>query len=216
MKELIVKRLRPKKDAMPEDVRKIMERGIPPVAIDTLKWTKFSYCPSVHFRIAHTGEALWLSFDAEESHVLARHLSTNSATHKDSCVEFFIDPKKDGNYYNFEWNAIGTVHLAYGPNVREREFIDPEIIESRIRSYSSLGTQPLDMRKKTKWNLTVIIPVDILIHDPILDLSGVQANANFFKCGDETEKPHFLSWNPVLTDQPNFHQPLYFGRLIFE
>lgn len=216
MKELIVKRLPTEKNTEPEDVRKIMEQNITPVAIDMLNWPQFPYSPRVQFRIAHTDKALWLSFDVEESHVLARHLTTNSATHKDSCVEFFIDPEKDGNYYNFEWNAIGTVHLAYGPNLQKRKFIDPEIIESRIRSYSSLGTQPLDIRKNTKWNLTVIIPADVMIHDQPLELSGLRANANFFKCGDETDQPHYLSWNRILTDQPSFHQPRYFGRLIFE
>lgn len=216
MKELLVTRIHPDSNISPEEAEKFMLREIPPVAIDVVNWDRFPYVPQVHFRIAHTGQNIWLSFQTEESHVLARHLTTNSATHKDSCVEFFLDPKKDGNYYNFEWNAIGTVHLAYGPNVEEREFVPSALIEEVVRSYSSLGSEPLDIRKKTKWNLTVIIPVGILIHDPLSELPGLQVRANFFKCGDETEHPHYLTWNPVEMDKPSFHQPQYFGTLLFE
>ena len=39
---------------------------------------------------------------------------------------------------------------------------------------------------------------------------------NFYKCGDKQVEPHYLSWNPVLTDNPDFHRPEYFGKVIFE
>ena len=58
----------------------------------------------------------------------------NSATHRDSCVEFFIDPMKDGNYYNFEFNCIGTTHLAYGPDRSNRTFIPQEKIIKEIKT----------------------------------------------------------------------------------
>lgn len=216
MKELIVTRIHADLSITPEEAEKIMDQEIPPVAIDVVNWDRFPYVPQVHFRIAHTGETIWLSFQVEESHVLARHLIPNSPTHKDSCVEFFLDPKKNGHYYNFEFNAIGTVHLAYGQNVEEREFVPPALIEGMIRCHSDLGTQPLDIKENKSWRLTVIIPAGILIHDQLSDLSGLQTRANFFKCGDETDQPHYLTWNRVETDKPSFHQPQYFGALLFE
>ncbi|MCK4879544.1 MAG: hypothetical protein KAS82_02750 [Bacteroidales bacterium] len=53
-------------------------------------------------------------------------------------------------------------------------------------------------------------------HFSTLDtLSGLDAHANFYKCGDKLKQPHFLSWKPVLCSTPDFHTPRYFGQLSF-
>lgn len=38
---------------------------------------------------------------------------------------------------------------------------------------------------------------------------------NAYKCGDETKQPHFACWSNILTENPDFHCPEYFGELIF-
>ena len=45
--------------------------------------------------------------------------------------------------------------------------------------------------------------------------SGHRAAANFYKCGDETEVPHYGAWSPVETPSPDFHRPEFFGELVF-
>src|SRR5690625_7843138 len=86
-----------------------------------------------------------------------------------------------------------------------------------MKIYSSIGTNPVDIRQNLReWSLTAIVPVEIFVHHQGLELSGLRARANFYKCGDETETPHYLSWNPIDTARPDFHQPSYFGRLLFE
>ena len=40
--------------------------------------------------------------------------------------------------------------------------------------------------------------------------------ANFYKCGDKLQTPHFLSWNPIDLEKPNFHCPEFFGMLRFK
>jgi hypothetical protein len=47
-------------------------------------------------------------------------------------------------------------------------------------------------------------------------MSFWEIKANFYKCGDELQTPHFLSWNPIEIDQPDFHRPDFFGTLEFE
>ena len=47
-------------------------------------------------------------------------------------------------------------------------------------------------------------------------LDGKEIKANFYKCGDELQTPHFLSWNPIQIEQPDFHRPDFFGTLEFE
>lgn len=36
------------------------------------------------------------------------------------------------------------------------------------------------------------------------------AKAGFYKCGDETGRPHYGSWQKVETDAPDFHRPEFF------
>lgn len=44
---------------------------------------------------------------------------------------------------------------------------------------------------------------------------GQRAAGNFYKCGDETEFPHYGAWSPVRTLSPDFHRPEFFGTLVF-
>ena len=39
--------------------------------------------------------------------------------------------------------------------------------------------------------------------------------ANFYKCGDLTKHEHYISWNSVECEEPDFHRPEYFCELIF-
>ena len=198
-------------------VSQLLEAQAPLHQINTINWEAFPYQPKVSFRIGHYDNQICIKYYITEDHVLATRSKTNSATHKDSCLEFFIDPKEDGNYYNFEVNAIGTVHLAYGSNIGERTFISPQLIQDKIEVLSSMGNIPFEeMDQPQSWEMTMIIPADIFTYDKDLQLSGLQTRANFYKCGDESSVPHYLSWNPVGTVRPNFHSPEYFGKLIFE
>ncbi|MCK7536290.1 MAG: carbohydrate-binding family 9-like protein [Marinilabiliales bacterium] len=42
-------------------------------------------------------------------------------------------------------------------------------------------------------------------------LAGKSFRANFYKCGDKLSNPHFVTWNPVGTEKPDYHRPEYFG-----
>ena len=62
------------------------------------------------------------------------------------------------------------------------------------------------------WRVTVLIPFELVGADP--ENLPEKLRANFYKCGDKTAHPHFLSWNPVGTPSPDFHRPEFFGELI--
>jgi len=47
-------------------------------------------------------------------------------------------------------------------------------------------------------------------------LNGKTMRANFYKCGDKLQTPHFLSWAPIDLPKPKFHCPEFFGELVFE
>jgi hypothetical protein len=135
---------------------------------------------------------------------------------EDSCVEFFVSPGEDGIYYNMEFNGIGTCLLGSGTGRANRVKADPGII-SNIRRKASPGRDPISERKgKFSWTTTIAIPPAVFFHHNVKDFKGRIFRANFYKCGDKLSVPHYLTWNPVLTSKPDFHQPDFFGILKFQ
>lgn len=184
-------------------------------SIGHINWENFPYRPDVQFRIAHTGDQIWLKFYVKEKHILARETRTNGEVYKDSCVEFFVSFDNE-NYYNFEFNGIGTTHLAFGPGRNNRKFVPAKTVE-KIETHSSLGSEPFEEKTGNfEWEMMIRIPLECFAYSNFNSLEGLSAKGNFYKCGDETSEPHFVTWNPVGTDEPDYHQPDYFGNLKFE
>ena len=214
---LKVKEIKFKGDANLKEVSQLLDEHAETHFIDELNWERFSYKPQVQFKIAHSNNQIWLKYKVSEENILAERTKVNSHVFRDSCVEFFFDPLADGKYYNFEINCIGTILLAYGPHRKAREYVSPKTIESTIKVESSLGTQPfVEKTGGHTWEITMILPAEILTHNPGIQLKGLKSQGNFYKCGDATSEPHYLSWNPINTGNPDFHRPEYFGELIFE
>ena len=185
--------------------------------LDWLEWKEFPYEPQISFRIAHDDSLIFLKYYVKEHHILAKQSEPNTAVHRDSCVEFFFDPMQDGNYYNFEFNCIGTTHLAYGPSRGERTFIPAEMIKNQIMTWSTLGEEPFEEKSDIfEWEMVIVIPSTIFTYNKGLSFSKLISSANFYKCGDDTTKPHYLSWNPVKSINPDFHRPEHFGILNFQ
>lgn len=210
-----VKRLKPELPANSASLASALERQTVLHAINEINWPEFSYKPTVNFRIGHTGDKICLKFYVREQAIRAMETKINGAVHKDSCVEFFVS--FDGkNYYNFEFNCIGTPHLAYGEGRHNRQRV-PEDTVRKIVADPSLGHEPFDTRTGDfSWDLTVIIPTGCLVFSPGIVLGDTEAAANFYKCGDDLPQPHFVTWNPVQTENPDYHRPEYFGRLKFD
>ena len=169
------------------------------------------------FRIAYSKDEIFLQYKVKETRIRALEVDdeTGMPWH-DSCVEFFLIPGNDKKYYNFEFNCIGTCLLASGEGRYDRKRYKKEIT-GHIRRYSSLGTAPFDERTGNfEWTFIAAIPISIFSEQNISSLEGLTIPANFFKCGDKLSEPHWLTWNPVLTETPSFHQPEYFGVLHFE
>lgn len=182
---------------------------------DVVNWNTFPYQPDVRFRIARTSDLILLHYFVSEQSVRARYTRPNDPVYQDSCVEFFVQPGSSGPYMNFEFNAIGTCLSQVGLSRHSREFLDPEQI-SRIQTRSSLGQDPLEESSEpAAWDLFVAIPLELLFGEEKPDLHGKLIRGNFYKCGDQLRVPHYVSWNPIETGQPDFHRPEFFGILRF-
>lgn len=172
--------------------------------------------PKVTFKIAHDGSNLFLHFFVEENEVLAKTTEDNGPVWTDSCVEFFMSFGDSPFYYNAEFSCIGKALLGYRKDRKDVEHASADVM-NLIKRYPSLGSESFDKKQGDfKWNMLVVIPVSAYWRSGINSFSGIEARANFYKCGDHLTTPHFLSWNPIHTEKPNFHVPQYFGKLNFE
>ena len=178
-------------------------------------WPEFSYVPEVSFSIAHHNDCIFLKYYVFETVVKASWYKPDDPVYKDSCVEFFITLGDDMGYYNFEFNAIGTCKLNFGIDRHHRKVV-PEKLVTSIRYWASIQNQlGKDATHGVQWELTLAIPVHVFSEHHLTSLSGMQCTANFYKCGDDLPVPHYLCWNDIPTPTPDFHQPAYFGRLLF-
>jgi len=215
MKHLQVNKIEATERVSLKNAALLLDNLTDPVKIDTVNWKEFPYKPRVEFRIGYAEEIILLKFVVTEQAIGAKETAINGKVHLDSCVEFFFST--DGAaYYNFEFNCIGTPHAAWGNGRQNRQYLPEEVVR-QIQVKSTLGSQPFPVRAgMVTWELCVLIPGSCLIHDPGISLEGLSGNANFYKCGDDLPEPHFLSWNPVGTPQPDFHRPEFFGKIDFE
>lgn len=183
--------------------------------VEELNWKGFDYKPDVKFSIAYTGTEILLKYYVTEQWFKAEKTESNQMVFEDSCVEFFVSPSDDGIYYNLEFNGIGTCLMGTGTGREDREKTDPEII-SRIRRKTSVGKKSVSEKKgEYSWTITIAIPPDVFFHHKISGLEGKTFRANFYKCGDKLSVPHYVTWNPIKTDKPDYHRPEYFGFLKF-
>jgi hypothetical protein len=181
--------------------------------VDTINWAEYGYRPEVSFYVAWSGGCFFLLFDVREDAVKAVCTDHHSPVYEDSCVEFFVQRPGMGTYRNFEFNCIGTVLSAVRESRSSYRYLPEEVMDG-IGVYTSLPREPLVRNLPTHWLLLAAIPLrllDVSENDPV----GVVLHANFYKCGDKTPVPHFVSWNPIETPSPDFHRPEFFGEMRF-
>ena len=183
--------------------------------IETINWEDYQYKPEITFSIAYNDFEIFLKYYVKENFFKAEKTKTNQMVCEDSCVEFFVSPEEDGIYYNIEFNGIGTCLLGTGTTRENSTRADSEII-SKIRRLTSAGGKPIKEREgEFTWTITIAIPFEVFFHHKVEDLKGKTFRANFYKCGDKLKVPHYVTWNPVGTEKPDYHQPVYFGLLKF-
>ena len=160
-------------------------------------------------QLCHDGENLYVRMTAKEKNIRATLTGPLDQVCSDSCLEFFFAPKTDdARYFNFEWNRLLSVYVGFGGvrKTRARQILkDPKALFAPVAFDTADG-----------WGIEYRIPkAYIQMYMPDFELRG-EAACNFYKCGDETEIPHYLAWAPLSSDTPDYHRRQDFGKLIFE
>ena len=180
--------------------------------VDQVNWpAEFPYAPLCAGRIARTEESLIVDFRVSGLDLRAQNTEDNGTQWEDSCVEFFVENPDGSEYYNFEVNPLGKVLAAKGAGRDNRVKRPAEEMAQILRTAKYEGAQDFQ-GGIWDWRVTLVIPFELLGADP--DNLPAKLRANFYKCGDKTAHPHFLSWSPIGTASPDFHRPEFFGELI--
>ncbi len=183
-------------------------------SLEIAPWPVFNYKPSVTFSLAHSNDSLLIKFKVKEHAIKAEYINTNDPVFKDTCVEFFIALGEEKEYYNFEFNCIGTCLSAFGASKENRTFLSEDIINN-IKYQVLLKKDNTSAKSIYKWELTVMIPLNVFCFHHVISFKGMNCFANFYKCGDSLPEPHFLSWNSITSPEPNFHLRDFFGKVNF-
>jgi hypothetical protein len=184
-----------------------------------------SHRPETRVRLLYDRSNLYGRFQVRDSYLLCRHLHYQDPVYRDACVEFFVQPRADKGYFNFEMNCCGALLLRYvedptrGPaGELARSTPVPPDIASEIEIRTSLnGPIEPELLEVTDWSVFFVIPLGVLEHytGPLGDPAGQVWRGNFYKCAEDNSHPHWASWSPIGSIL-NFHQPEAFGILRFE
>ena len=182
--------------------------------IDFIPWSVYPDKPRVTFAIGHCRDHIYVKYDVTEKEVLARYKHINDPVYRDSCVEFFIAFDDDAAYYNIEFNRLGTCLGRYGTERENRAEIPADIL--RMIKYERTLKQIMENGELLiNWTLTVSVPIKVFIFHHFSTLQHKKCKMNFYKCGDDLSHPHYLAWNNIVSDEPNFHLPEFFGEVEF-
>ena len=133
----------------------------------------------------------------KEASVRAVAGKDNGPVWEDACVEFFSIPAGDGVYYNMECNCVGRLLIGAGAGRSNRQHAPQEVLD-KVQRWSSLGQEDFEERiGDCSWEVALVIPYSAFFMHNITSLDGKAIRANFYKCGDKLQTPHFLSWNPI-------------------
>ena len=180
-------------------------------SIDVINWEEYSYKPIVAFDIARSKVNLYIRYFVKGNSLKALYETDGSPVYQDSCVEFFMKRVNDPNYYNFEFNCIGTCDAARRTSRDIKTSLSQDEYKS-IQRLPSLKRQSFAEKKGIySWSLIVVIPFKLMGLDP--ENLPEKILGNFYKCADDTEYPHFVSWSPIDLPEPNFHCPEFFGEI---
>ncbi len=188
--------------------------AVPGAKVNNYRWVECREFDTTAKLVYVKGFGFVCKMTCLESNPVATYTVNDDPVCLDSCMEFFACYAGDG-YLNIEANSIGTTCIQFGESRANRvslrrRFKEPFVVTPEV--------------KADEWSLTMEIPLDKLrslygehVTDELF-VSGYSFTGNFYKTGGavETGNEHYGMWNVVGTENPDFHQPPYFGTFVIE
>ncbi len=163
---------------------------------------------SAYAQLAYDDSRLYVRLHAEEPTIRVENTGMLDQPCQDSCLEFFFSAaEQDARYINIELNPSLCIYFGFGTG---REDLMRILLPDGAKTLHAASE-----RTPSGWDVTYELPFQLLrLFFPDFAPSGT-IRGNFYKCGDLTMQEHYLAWNRVDAERPDFHLPKYFGALIF-
>ena len=166
----------------------------------------------VYLQILHDQKNLILDFDVFEEEIRRESKFNNDNVYEDSCLECFLKNENSAEYLNFEISATSFCLVGKGKDRFNRKLFDTKDIEEISREVNIIS----DEKNNCHWTLKIFIDLykwNLINCDK--EITGQKISANFYKCGDKLQKPHYLALFDIDSEIPNFHVSKSFRNLIF-
>ena len=180
-------------------------------AVPELEVSKILWLPDCGIRafgrFCYNAESLHIRLRAVEENIRAEYTAPLSRVCEDSCLEFFFMPEGEDRYFNFEINPNGCPYIGFGRSREDRVVL----YRQDAKQLFGIHTQ----KTPDGWEAAYRVPLSFLrLFWPDFSFTG-SLRANVYKCGEQTAREHYLSWNPVSSETPDFHRPADFGVMTF-
>lgn len=167
-----------------------------------------NYRPTCYGQIVFVdGDGFYVKLTCHEKNPLARYKNFYEPVYTDSCMEFFANfaPDKGDLFFNCEMNSLGTILMGVGINRHNRK---------KITDYTDVIPDTTPIRDGESWSVIFHLPLETIyaVYGNLDIRPGFKFTGNLYKCGDETEIEHYMMWNPITVEEPDFHRPDYFGN----
>ena len=179
------------------------------------------FIPDTRARIMYDDSHLYVIFKVVDRYVKAITTEPNGPVWEDSCVELFFAPDSTRplEYFNLEVNCGGTPLMRYNriPRKDYDTLTGNELSMIEIAASMPVLVNP-ELVGDTVWTIEYRIPFELLRSYSTISQPepGVVWKANLYKIADKTSNPHFLTWALIENAVLDFHQPEFFGKLLFE
>lgn len=196
-------------------------RAVPVAEVNRFLKQSSDHHPRTEAKLTYAADGLYVFFRVFDRYVICTHTEFQSAVCKDSCVEFFVQPKPDKGYFNFETNCGGTLLVYYIENparvaegFKQSTPLPWELAKDVTIFHSQPRTVSPEIAGPVEWTVEYRIPWRVLetYVGPLGDPAGQVWRGNLYKCASDTSHPHWASWAP-LTEALNFHLPECFAPL---
>ena len=213
-KALIIPRIDSLETMTQQEIADNLFNGGAHILINESNWSaEYPTAPVSTAMIAHSGLSLYIMFTARVDEVRAMVTENLGPVADDNCFEFFVKIPGCDRYWNFEFNTLGVANVSSRITRKSPERFTPDKLKQIARYPSTVHPTPAIHGECDLW-LIVSIPLSLIGLDNISCPTLLMGN--LYSCAAALEHPYYLSWNPIMTDKPDFHRPEYFGYLILE
>ncbi len=166
-------------------------------------------------RLLWDDDNLYVSYECEDTDIVAQYAEHDDPTYKDDAVEIFINPRpsQTGVYIGLEMNVLAVLYdyVMYDSKNLFKQF---DLRGVKLATHIE-GTLNARGDKDKGWSLEVAIPwsnFDALAKRPI---PGTVWSANINRWDGVEPNRRMSNWSDPVQPNPNPHVPSRFGQLMF-